>query len=151
MHKSKLNKYASKSELMNMSIKYGDEHFKFNLFEELAINENVINKELRGQTQSQAFLAILHKKLIRLAADKKIELDKQKARVWLKGKKDQINGRVPTKEDLRAMVDADIKSIKLSQLVVDLEHQCNLLETCVRTFETRAHMLQTVSANTRNR
>lgn len=151
MIKSNLNKFAKKSKLMDMAIVYGDEKFTFNLFQELNIDENTINRELQSQSQSLAFLAVLHKKLIRLSKDTSISLNKTKADVWLQSKNTNLNGRVPTKEDLKAMVDKSPKVIKLSKQLSKLEHNCELLDTCVRTFETRSHMLQTISANTRRK
>ena len=151
MRNSQLHKYASSSELMNMRIKYGKDTIKFNLFEELSIDENIINKEVKLQTQSSAFLSILYKKMLRLLKDRQIELDKKKAQVWVKGKNSQIGGRVPTKEDLKCIVDSDPKVLVLSKKIAELQHNCDLLETCVKAFESRSHMLQTISANTRRK
>ena len=60
-----LKKYSNSSSLMNIKIKYGEEIFKFNLKEELEINEDKINSELKEQPSIYGFLTLLHKKLMR--------------------------------------------------------------------------------------
>jgi len=150
--KSNIQKFAAKSPLMNMIFKYGDELFKFNLYEELVIDENVIGRELKQQPQAVAFLGLLSSKLTRFLKDKQIELKKSEAELKIKFKSRGIDGiDRPTRDDLLAKVDCAPKIIKLKREVIKLEENVQDINTAIKAFETRTFMLQTLSANTRNK
>ena len=70
---------AKNSSLTNISIQYGKEKIKFNLYEELIVNESRINEELKNQPSYYGFLSLLAVKLKRSMGDKKAELEKIKA------------------------------------------------------------------------
>ena len=72
----KIGIYASTSKLMDIRIHYGDEKFKFNLYEELVVNENKINSELKEQPSAYSFNSMLKKKLIRRMKDREKEKEK---------------------------------------------------------------------------
>ena len=67
---------AKNSSLTNISIQYGKEKIKFNLYEELIVNESRINEELKNQPSYYGFLSLLAVKLKRSMGDKKAELEK---------------------------------------------------------------------------
>jgi hypothetical protein len=151
MGKSKLGQYAWESKLMEIFVKYGEEEYSFNLNEELQVNENRINQEIKDQPSAHAFIGMLHKKLIRIQADKKKEMEKIYAVMFIKFKKltDDGTGR-PTANDL-----AKEKAIASERYQTSIEvfHQAKeeaeSIEVCVRGFEERKDLIQTLSANIR--
>ena len=148
--KSKLKGYAKTKALMDISIKYGDENFSFNLFEELQINESLIMRELKNNPSSYGFLTMLHKKLIKKKKDTELEKDKLYASLHINAKKNtEIFGKVPNKEDIAQLVESDKKYQSIRERHNSDVHNCDIIEACVRAFEQRASLLQTISANLR--
>lgn len=151
MSKGRLIQYSGESDLMNISIIHGDETFKFNLNEEVIVNENRINKEIKEQPSAYAFLGMLHKKLIRKAKDKERTMKKTYAIMFIKFKEeidDQTNR--PTANDLaKEKVIASFPYQKSVKEYIRVQHESDILEVCVLSFEQRASLIQTLSANIR--
>lgn len=153
---SKLVKYASKAQLMNVSIGYGDEHFKFNLFLETQIKNEKLNTALEEQPTSYSFLTMLHKKLIRRAKDYKRDADSTWAKRFIFYKTStkspfyKDNHRNPSDDMARAYVDKDEEYTKALSELNKAEEDRDVIEACVKAFEQRKDILQTLAANTRN-
>ena len=149
--KSKLLKYAESSDIMNITIKYGRERFSFNLNEELRINENIINSQIKDQPTSYAFLTMLQQKLIKLAKDKEFELQKIYARQLesLRGGKDPSTGRPPSKDSCEVIILASDEYQEKAKELVLIESNANTIRRAVEAFEQRKDILQTLSANLR--
>lgn len=147
----RLLKYAIKSSLMEISISVGEEKYNFNLFHELKIKESGISDELKNQPSSYGFLTMLHKQLLKNLSDLKIEEKKAYANAYIKYKH-EINKETsrPNSDDLaKQKAELDIKYIKKQQQITSLQFDVNRVEACVRAFEQRASLLQTISANSR--
>lgn len=147
----RLNKYAKKSALMDVSISYGEEEFHFNLFRELVVDEDKINKEIQEQSSAYAFLAMLHKKLIRVTKDKKAEMEKAYAKAYVTNKStiDPDTNRLYPKETAKEMAIKDKKFQKTIEAYHQAEENSNILDACVKSFEQRKDLIQTLSANIR--
>jgi len=147
----RLEKYAQVSDLMNISIRYGNEKFHFNLFEETKIDENKINYEIKIQPSIYGFLGMLHKKLFRIAKDKKVEMEKIYAKLYVRFKK-QID---PETQRLYPKETAQYRATKNSEYqnkikeYHDAEEKANIIEICTKSFEQRSNLIQTLSANIR--
>jgi len=146
MKESALLRYAKSSELMDISLVINGDKIKFNLFKELVINPNILNRELRDQSISHSFLVIAHKNMVKSLSDHELEVKRYTAKKWtdLKGGE----GR-QTKDDLRQRIEADPRYIMMQKKSIKLTYQKDILEACIRSFEQRSSMLQTLSANTR--
>ena len=149
--RSKLNDYSKGSKLMNIKVKYGKEEFKFNLYKELIIDENTLNRELKEQPSLYGFLTLLHKKLIRIKEDKETEVNKIYADVYIdmKNNRNQLTGK-PNADDLckqTAIADTDYNNAK--KVLSKATEQANIIGSCVRSFEQRKDVIQTLSANLR--
>lgn len=148
---SRLNKYARKSDLMNVQIKYGDEMFRFNLYQETKIKEESINQELQNQPSSYAFLIMLHKKLIGVKSSTESLKDRAYAKAFIgyKTSVDDSTGRATSKEVAKEKAQIHKKYIEAEQAYLKANLNCNIIEACVRAFEQRKDILQTLSANQR--
>ena len=147
---SKLSKYASRSGLMDIKIQLGEEVFTFNLYEELAITEARINAELLTQPSSYAFVGMLHKKLLRSIDDRKLEATKAWSRAYLWWKNEKNDYDKPYSDDYcRAQADIDKEYLDAVAAWNDLKEKASVLEICVRSFEDRKDLIQTISANNR--
>ncbi len=148
---SKIKKYSMKSKLMDVRISYGGEKFKFNLFEELVINEDKINSELQEQPSYYGFLLLLHKKLIRVHEDKKVEADKAWAKAFtdFKAEIDQNTHRPHSKEVAKELANQDEIYLKAISNYFKAKENSGIIESCVRAFEQRGHLIQSISANKR--
>jgi len=149
--RGKLIEYSTNSAIMNIDIHYGSENFKFNLNEEIKVDENKINQEIKNQPSSYAFLSMLHVKLIRHAQDKKKEMEKMYAKLYVKYK-NQIDPKTnrPTNDSLAK--EKVINSIRFYELVDEynrIQFEANVIEVCVKSFEQRYSLIQTLSANIR--
>lgn len=148
---NKIIKYAERSKILDINLTYGTESFSFNLNTEAIVDENKINNEIKNQPSAYAFLGMLHKKLTRLSRDKKREMEKTYAMLFIKYKDalDPNTGR-PIANDL--VKEKVIASRRYQDSVISY-HQAqeneDILETCVKTFEQRHSLIQTLSANIR--
>lgn len=145
--KNKLYKYASSTDIMDVCINFNGQKIKFNLYQELIIIEDVVNREVKNQSVSYAFLLILHKRLLAKLADAEFNLKKAKAKLWATSKDGQEK-RV-TKDDIKSQIDSNPKILLKEKQVNDLQADCNILEACVKAFDQRSNQLQTLSANLR--
>lgn len=147
----KLNKFALESKLMDIKISYGDESFNFNLFKELVIDENKIDSEIKEQPSAYAFLAMLHKKLIRRLKDKEKEAEKKYWVLFLmyKSQVDETSGKPCSNDVAEGKARKNIEYNQKLQDYYDAELDCNIIETCVKSFEQRYSLIQTLSANIR--
>ena len=147
----KIQKYAEASKLLDIRIQYGEEFFKFNLFEELLITEARMDSELKTQASSFAFIAMLHKKLIRVVDDKKMEMDKTYYTKYLEGKEltQESSGRPFTDDQAKAYASSHKEYIKAIQAYNDAKEKAGVISVCVDSFEQRKDLLQTLSANLR--
>ena len=149
--KSRLQSLSSTSSLMEISLTYGDEKITFNLKEELKIDENIINRELKEQPSSYAFIAMLHKKLVRRSLDSDKKADRAFAKAFIKNKTsvDQSTGRVMSKEVAKEKAELDPIYIKLQKQSSQSKEDADVIYVAVRSFEQRQLLIQTISANLR--
>lgn len=148
---SKLNDISKSSNLMDIEIEYNDETIKFNLYEELQIKEVTLNRDLKSQPAIYSFICMLHKKLLALQSEKQNQMEKAFARAYIDCKKDiDINTNRPYSNDVakeRAIL--NVKYQKLLKSYNDITDKVNTLSVCVKSFEQKAFLIQTISANLR--
>ena len=149
--KSRLQSLSTSSSLMDISVVYGDEKITFNLREELIINENIINRELKEQPSSYAFIAMLHKKLVRRSVDADKKADRAFAKAFIKFKTsvDTSTSRVTSKEVAKEQAELDPIYIKLQKSASQAKEEADIVYVAVRSFEQRQSLIQTISANLR--
>ena len=151
MKKGKLIKYAFEADLMNVFIQYGEEEFSFNLFAETLIDENTINKEIHEQPSVYGSLGMLHKKLVRVAKDKEREMERIYSSMYIKFKEqiDENTGRPTANELAKEKANNSTKYQKAIKDYIEADHHAQVIGVCVKTFEGRENLLQTLSANIR--
>lgn len=139
------------SPIMEINIETPDGKYKVNLTEELKIKEVNISKDLLSQPTHYAFITMLHKSMIKKLAQLKVEEKKAYASAYLKYKS-KINPETnrPNSDDVaKQKAELDKNYLLQQKRVINVHHDVNRLETCVRAFEQKASMLQTLSANLR--
>ena len=136
---------------MEIDIKFGAEQFHFNLHQELIVNEGVINKEIKEQPNAYAFLAMLHKKLIRTKAEAEAQMEKKYAEIYKKYKEktNPDTGRIYDKEYAHHIAIANPAYQAKLEKFIEASANVNDIEVCVKSFEQRANLIQTLSANIR--
>lgn len=140
-----------KSKVNNIRIEYGGKIIQFNLWDEVAINEVVLNKELKKQSSYYGFLLLLHKRLLTAFETTKQERIRNYAQLYLRGKdKIQKGTNRPYNEEMaKAYADAH-KSHKILTLeCIKLKDNADVIFACVKAFEQRKDLLQTISSNNR--
>jgi len=141
----KLVKFAETSDMMNIEVVYGTQTFKFNLDEELRIDESAINKHIKGHVRSYAFLSMLYVKL-------KIK-QRDQGRVIKRIYNNLIAEYKPkykTITEAEAVMRKESKKLREAEdLLGKIEEQHDLIGVAVRSFEARKDLLQSLSANTR--
>jgi len=147
----RIKEYASSSSLMDVKISYGSETFEFNLFKELVVDENKINQEIKDQPSAYAFLSMLHKKLFRISKDKKAQMEKSYARAYMKYKSqlDPDTNRLYSKESAKEMATKNPEFNMAIKIYHQAEENYGIIDSCVKSFEQRASLIQTLSANIR--
>lgn len=145
---SNLKKYKSSS-LNNIRIKFNGEVIKFNLFEEVTISQNMIDKEIRVQPSHYAFLLLLHKKLLTQFEDLKLERTKIYSQKFLQAKSELHNGR-PLNDDMcKAHANSDEEFVMATKRCIKAKDDADTIYACVKAFEQRKDLLQTLSSNLR--
>lgn len=149
--KNKLITQARNSSLMDIRIVYGKEEITFNLFEEVVVDENKINQEIKNQPSVYAYLNMLYKKLIRVAKSREKEMEKRYANLFVKYKNtlDPLTNRPYNNDIAEERVKKNTIYQKLEREFLDAEHNASILEVCVKAFEQRYSLIQTLSANIR--
>lgn len=147
----RINKYSSKSNLMNILIRYNNEKFQFNLFKETVINEDNITEELKDQPSSYSFLTMLHKGLLKQYSGYEILEKKAYAHAYLKHKEanSPITGRVNSDDVAKQKAELDMKYLKAQRASINAKYEVNVIGDAIKAFEQRKDMLQTLSANRR--
>lgn len=146
----KLKDVIKGSTLPNIRVKYGEEVFKFNLFEELGINENQLDKEIKEQPSYYGFLFMLHKKLKTRFETLKQERIRLEAELFLQYKNEkQSNGRPLNDEMAKASVLTDKAYVKLTSQCIKAKDDEDSLFACVQAFSQRKDLIQTLSSNNR--
>jgi hypothetical protein len=148
----KLLSFAEKSTLMNIRIKYGTESFQFNLFEELQVNENIINDEIKVQPSISGFLGTLLTKLERIREDKEAEMQKIYHKLFALNKSKVVeSGRYASDDLSKSMAIANRKYQDALKNYLIAKENASHIKTCVNAFEQRSFLIQTLSANLRNK
>lgn len=139
-----------KSSINHVHINYGGKVFEFNIYEEAKISEEAIEREITTQPSKYALLFILHKKLLA-----KFETLKQN-RKGLYGRllgvaktRTSSNGRPLTDKGSEAWVEAHKKYKKATEDCIKAKTDADILQGCVRAFEQRKDLMQTLSSNIR--
>lgn len=148
----KLHRYTNKSPIMDIRIKYGNELFKFNLYEELVIDENKLNKELKEQPSYYGFMGLLLVKLQRSKDDAEAEVNKKEAMLFVKYKSElDPNTNRPYSNDLtQSLVMDDDEYQKALKIFNGFKESVGIISMCLKSFEQRSSLLQSLSANRRN-
>lgn len=135
---------------MDVSIRYGDEQIKFNLHEELKIDENGINREIMEQPSYYGFLTLLQNKLQRVKDDKELELNKLKASLFIKYKNSGEGSRPLSNDLAESKVLLNKKYRKALEDYNKSKTDLSTIESCVRAFHQRADLIRSISANVRS-
>jgi hypothetical protein len=147
----KINRYAESSTLMKIRVEHNGESFEFNLFEELQINESIISKEIKQQPNSYAFLSMLQVQLSYLRDKSKVNEEKiyDKLYTIFKARTNKQTGRPNPDDVAKALAGQNDKYIKARNKTLSLSKQLGTISNCVKAFEQRSSLLQTLSANKR--
>lgn len=152
---SKLQKYASKSPIMEVKIVYNKEKIQFNLDEELIIDQNLVNDEILEHANKYAYLAMLHNRLISQEEGLESTLEKrfeQLVNFYLSDKSSDYyldNGKFPPKNSAETFARADEEYQELQNKLLKTRANRRIIEVCVRAFEQRKDLIQSLSANIR--
>lgn len=144
----KLSSYRA-SPLFNITINYGGEAYKFNLAHELKIDEVLINKHIKNQPIDFSFLMMLHKKLLSEFEILKHKRKKTYGKLFLQAKDKLHNGRPYNDDMAKAWAESRKEFQSISKQCILCKDSADTIYTCVRAFEQRKDLLQTLSSNNR--
>lgn len=142
----RIRDYVKQKGLLSIEVLFRGKVYTINLYEELQINTQKINDELKEQPTSYAFLSTLNQHFIKRAENAERVMEKYKS-MSIK-KLYEKNGNVSLAKELYAAEPLYDKAMKDFNAAKD---QRNILSMAVKSFEQRAFILQTLSANTRQR
>lgn len=145
-------KKHNKLTFLNINIQYGDEKITLNLLSELRINPDQINDEIKRQPSKYGFLLLLHKKLLTRFEEIKTERKKVYGKLYMRAKetKQASTGR-PMSDDLaKAWVESHKKYVDITMLCIKAKDDADTIFSCVRAFEQKKDLIQSLSSNIRN-
>lgn len=135
---------------LNITIEYGKEVISFNLMDELKVDPDVINNELKTQASKYGFCLLLHKKLLTQYEYLCKRRQKMWAKLFFKAKEQKINGR-PYSDDLaKAWVETQSEYVALTKKCINAKDDADTILSCVKSFEQRKDLIQSLSSNIRN-
>lgn len=136
---------------MDIKLKYNGETFKFNLYEELSINPEKINHELKEQPSYYSFLLLLQSKLLVLKEDKEREMEKAYAKEYsnLAVKINPQTNRVFSDKLAKELSIATERYQKANIEYLTAKNDYGIIQSAVKGFEQRFSLIQTLSANLR--
>ena len=136
---------------MDIIIELGQETFRFNLYEELAVTEASIQREIFDQASSYAFVGMLHKKLLKVVADKTLSVDTAwaKSYTWYKGETNDDTGKPYSDDYAKQLANLDKEYLAAVAELNSITEKAGVLGICVKAFEERKDLIQTISANIR--
>lgn len=119
---------------------------------ELKISEAIISTEIKNQPSKYGFLLLLHKKLLTAFEEAKLKRGKIIGMLTLEGKeKLQPHTNRPFTDDMvKAWVESHKKYLEASQACIAAKDAADAIYACVKGFEQRKDLLQTLSSNQRN-
>lgn len=128
-----------------LTIRYKGKRVKINLSKELAINENLINGQLKEQPSNYAFLCLLRDQAIKDRDQLEKEKDAAYSSAWLfyKGNNAINNDAASHKAETNNKYQS-----KVEQHIEATHKAARLISVC-RAFEARERIMQTISSNLR--
>lgn len=148
---AKLKKYAEKSSLMDIEIRIGNEKFKFNLYQELSINNANLNEEITIQPQMYGFLGMVVAKLVKALEEAEANKKRIAAKLYLKYKdrKALSTGRYNSDDVCKALVENSTVYKKYIERYLLAKEQLQTIQHSLEAFKQRKDLLQTLSSNNR--
>lgn len=128
-----------------LSLFYKGKRVTINLTQELSINENVINGQLKNSPSNYAFLCLLRDRAI--YKRDKLEKKQQQAysNAWVYYKESgNINNDLA---DHKATIHS--KYVSITERLDKINYRVNILTSACKAYESREKIMQTVSANLR--
>lgn len=129
-----------------ISVKYKGKIITINITKELAIDENILNNQLKNTPSSYAFLCLLRDKYIKRRDLLEREKNFAYSSAWLfyKESDSRLNNDTVTNKAL-----TNKKYISLEKRYLRLVDKTNRLISICKAYESRERILQTLSANLR--
>lgn len=141
----------SKSKVLNIKVRYGSELVHFNLATELRITEEKLNTQLKTQPGYYGFCLLLHKKLLSIFETKKMERKSVYGRLFLNAKENKtMNGRPYSDDSAKVYVESHKQFIAATTECIKAKDDADQLYACIRAFEQRKDLMQSISSNIRN-
>lgn len=149
---SKILKYATASDLMNIEITIGAEKFKFNLFKELSINNSDLNTEISIQPQMYGFLGMVVSRLSKNLEEAEATKKRMAAKLYVrfKDQKSKLTGRPNSDDVCKALVEKSKSYKKVVSRYLKAREQLQIIQNSLESFKQRKDLLQTLSSNNRS-
>lgn len=146
-----LKKILRKSSVTDIRIKYKDENINFNLVDELKIDEFKINQEITEQPSYYGFLSLLAVKLKRTLADNKAKLEKHKGTLFVeyKSEYDPLTNKPYSNDYIESLIIKNSEYQQYLKAYNKAEEEYGIISSAVESFQQRATLLQSLSANIR--
>lgn len=139
-----------KSPINNIRIRYNGELVSFNLMSELRIDRTSLNEHLKKQPGYYGFCLLLHKKLMAQFERLKHERMGVYGKLFIYAKEHRtLNSRPYSDETAKSWVESHKKFKEVSERCIKAREDADLMYTCVRSFEQRKDLLQSISSNIR--
>jgi hypothetical protein len=138
-----------KSPIFNINIVYNGERVSFNLAKELRINADSIDYELSTQPGYYGFCLLLHKKLLTIFEQCKLERKRVYGRLLVQSKDRKLNGRPYTDDLSKSWVESHKNYIAVSEKCIQAKDHADTIYSCIKSFEQRKDLLQSIASNRR--
>jgi hypothetical protein len=151
----RLKKILKTNKVTVIKLEFNGEKYLFNLDSEIAITKENLDGDIITQPRSYAFLSVLHKKLIAKAKNLEVDMNRIYSKVYYKYLTSTDThyykkmSSYPTTTVAKELAMKDLEYIEICRAFIKAEEDRDIAEVCVKAFEQRAFLLQTLSANQR--
>jgi len=135
---------------MDISITLGKKKFTFNLNEELQINAETIEDELKDQPSYYGYLGMLKNKLQRRVDDQQLELNKKYATLYLKYQDDsEETNKATAAKNAKYKVESNPMYLGMCKKQNRAKENLETIKVCLDSFDQRSRMVQSINTNRR--
>lgn len=147
----RLQLYARKSDLTRIVLRVNGEKITFNLYEEVRIQSNNVNKDILAQPRLYGFLGEVHARLVQKMETAEAEKNKVYAKMYIHFKEQKgDSGRNLSDDYAKAKAESSSKYQIAVRYWINSKYEVKRILNCLEAFKQRKDLIQSLSSNLRN-
>lgn len=136
---------------LDIRIVYRGRKYKIKIGQELAINESIINSQLKNHPSNYGFFTMVRVLLLRDKdrAEKYLDYIRSKLYDRYSTMINEVTGKPYTKEMVESKIKLNVNYNKAMDSFINCKFRWGQVDAAVKAYEARERLLQTISSNLR--